>query len=60
MTLFKTTPAADSAAAALRPEDQRLPLLLTLGYGIQHILSMFGGVIAVPIIVGGAAGLSGA
>jgi len=27
---------------------------------MQHILSMFGGVIAVPIIVGGAAGLKGA
>ena len=31
-----------------------------LGYGMQHILSMFGGVIAVPIIIGGAAGLSAA
>jgi len=27
---------------------------------MQHILSMFGGVIAVPIIIGGAAGLKGA
>ncbi|MBJ7352848.1 MAG: purine permease [Rhodococcus sp.] len=43
-----------------RPEDTRLPLLQMFGYGMQHILSMFGGVIAVPIIVGGAAGLSGA
>lgn len=62
MTLFKTTPKAEPAsdAAELRPEDEKLPLLPTLGYGIQHILSMFGGVIAVPIIIGGAAGLSGA
>ena len=43
-----------------RPEDARLPIPATLGYGMQHILSMFGGVIAVPIIVGGAAGLKGA
>ncbi|MBY4211441.1 purine permease [Rhodococcus fascians] len=43
-----------------RPEDTRPPLLQMFGYGMQHILSMFGGVIAVPIIVGGAAGLSGA
>jgi xanthine permease len=43
-----------------RPEDERLPIPATLGYGMQHILSMFGGVIAVPIIVGGAAGLKGA
>ncbi|OZF32766.1 nucleobase:cation symporter-2 family protein [Rhodococcus sp. 14-2483-1-2] len=43
-----------------RPEDARPPVLQMFGYGLQHILSMFGGVIAVPIIVGGAAGLSGA
>jgi xanthine permease len=42
-----------------RPEDARLPFPATLGYGMQHILSMFGGVIAVPIIIGGAAGLKG-
>ena len=46
-----------TAAAAVRPEDVRLGVGPTLGYGLQHILSMFGGVIAVPIIVGGAAGL---
>ncbi len=48
-----------SAAPAARPEDEKLPLGPTLGYGVQHILSMFGGVIAVPLIIGGAAGLSG-
>ncbi|OZF54398.1 nucleobase:cation symporter-2 family protein [Rhodococcus sp. 14-2470-1a] len=42
-----------------RPEDATPPVLQMFGYGMQHILSMFGGVIAVPIIVGGAAGLSG-
>lgn len=47
-------------ASAPRPEDARLGALPTLGYGLQHILAMFGGVIAVPIIVGGAAGLDGA
>ncbi|UYG17675.1 purine permease [Brachybacterium huguangmaarense] len=40
-----------------RPEDERLGPGRTIGYGIQHILAMFGGVIAVPLIVGGAAGL---
>jgi xanthine permease len=44
---------------ARRPEDARLPFLATLAYGMQHVLSMFGGVIAVPIIIGGAAGLKG-
>jgi xanthine permease len=41
-----------------RPEDERLPLLKSLGFGFQHILSMFGGVIAVPLIIGGAAGVT--
>jgi xanthine permease len=45
------------AAVGGRPEDERLTLAATLGYGVQHILAMFGGVIAVPIIIGGAAGL---
>jgi xanthine/uracil permease len=43
-----------------RPEDERLPFLSSLGYGVQHLVAMFGGVIAVPLIVGGAVGLSGA
>ncbi len=40
-----------------RPEDEHLGIGPTIGYGVQHILAMFGGVIAVPLIVGGAAGL---
>lgn len=46
--------------ASLRPEDEKLGWLPSLGYGLQHILAMFGGVIAVPLIIGGAAGLTGA
>ncbi len=46
---------ADSATT--RPEDEVLPPAQLLGYGLQHILAMFGGVIAVPLIIGGAAGL---
>ena len=48
---------SDSAATEVRPEDERLSPRKTIGYGVQHILAMFGGVIAVPLIVGGAAGL---
>ncbi|WP_282785300.1 nucleobase:cation symporter-2 family protein [Nocardia sp. CC201C] len=40
------------------PEDETYPPLATLAYGTQHILTMYGGVIAPPLIVGGAAGLS--
>ncbi|MFD3595640.1 nucleobase:cation symporter-2 family protein [Nocardia sp. NPDC058640] len=43
-----------------RPEDEKLPLATTFGYGLQHILAMFGGVIAVPLIIGSAAQLSAA
>ncbi len=42
-----------------RPEDEKLPAGQLVAYGTQHILTMYGGVIAPPLIVGGAAGLSG-
>lgn len=48
----------DPALAPLRPEDEKLPLAKAFLYGTQHVLSMYGGVIAVPLIVGQAAGLS--
>lgn len=53
----RTKTSAPPDAAAVRPEDERLGIGRTFGYGVQHILAMFGGVIAVPLIVGGAAGL---
>ena len=42
-----------------RPEDERSSIGRSYVYGLQHILTMYGGVIAPPLIVGGAAGLSG-
>src|SRR6478609_5984155 len=51
----------DAGAAApepQRPEDKKYPSRLLVAYGSQHILTMYGGVIAPPLIVGGAAGLS--
>ena len=41
-----------------RPEDDYLGAGPSLGYGFQHVLTMYGGIIAPPLIVGGAAGLS--
>ncbi|MDF9276968.1 nucleobase:cation symporter-2 family protein [Arthrobacter sp. EH-1B-1] len=41
-----------------RPEDERLPLGRSFAYGFQHVLTMYGGIIAVPLIVGTAAGVS--
>ncbi|MFE6996762.1 nucleobase:cation symporter-2 family protein [Microbacterium sp. NPDC057659] len=43
---------------AARPEDERLPISATIGYGIQHVLTMYGGIIAPPLIIGQIAGLS--
>lgn len=41
-----------------RPEDESFPVGQQILYGLQHVLSMYGGVIAVPLVLGGAAGLS--
>ena len=40
-----------------QPEDERLGVGTSFAYGAQHVLTMYGGIIAPPIIVGGAAGL---
>ncbi|ROS78942.1 nucleobase:cation symporter-2 family protein [Cellulomonas sp. PhB143] len=45
-------------APAHRPEDERLPFLSTVAYGLQHVLTMYGGIIAPPLIIGTAAGVS--
>lgn len=41
-----------------RPEDESLGVVANLAYGLQHVLTMYGGIVAVPLIVGQAAGLS--
>ncbi|MGP9488194.1 nucleobase:cation symporter-2 family protein [Glutamicibacter sp. 363] len=48
----------DESIKARRPEDARLPFGKSLAYGLQHVLTMYGGIIAPPLIIGGAAGLS--
>ncbi|YCI28414.1 purine permease [Erwinia sp. PK3-005] len=42
----------------VRPEDTRYPLGKTFAWGMQHVLTMYGGIIAPPLIIGSAAGLS--
>ncbi len=44
--------------STIRPEDHRLGLGANILYGFQHVLTMYGGIIAVPLIIGQAAGLS--
>ncbi|GAB2533202.1 solute carrier family 23 protein [Brachybacterium huguangmaarense] len=59
----RTSDPAPAAAATAgtaphgRPEDERVPLGRAVLFGAQHVLSMYGGVVAVPLIVGTAAGL---
>jgi len=49
-----------STSPAQRPEDEYLGLGANLAYGLQHVLTMYGGIVAVPLILGQAAGLNGA
>ncbi|MEO6201220.1 MAG: solute carrier family 23 protein, partial [Cryobacterium sp.] len=43
-----------------RPEDERMPIGTSFAYGLQHVLTMYGGIIAPPLIIGTAAGMTGA
>lgn len=45
-------------AASLHPEDEKLSLGANIAYGLQHVLTMYGGIVAVPLILGQAAGLN--
>lgn len=40
-----------------RPEDERLSVPATFAYGFQHVLTLYGGMIAPPLIIGAAAGV---
>ncbi|PRB07461.1 uracil permease [Microbacterium sp. MYb72] len=51
-TKTKTTTESD------RPEDERLGLGTAFTFGLQHVLTMYGGIIAPPLIIGAAAGLT--
>ena len=57
-TKKKTRPANTADTAPARPEDQRLSIGSTFAYGFQHVLTMYGGIIAPPLIIGAAAGMS--
>ncbi|QOT15813.1 MULTISPECIES: nucleobase:cation symporter-2 family protein [Paenarthrobacter] len=54
----KSRSANPTAHKSQRPEDQRLPIGSTFAYGFQHVLTMYGGIIAPPLIIGAAAGMS--
>lgn len=48
---------ATGETSAQRPEDENLGLSANLAFGLQHVLTMYGGIVAVPLILGQAAGL---
>jgi len=50
---------AGNGRMALHPVDEVLPLPRMAVYGLQHVLSMYAGVVAVPLIVGTALRLDG-
>ncbi len=44
----------------IKPEDEVLSLGKNLTFGLQHVLTMYGGLIAAPLVVGTAIGLNAA
>ncbi|MCR1161769.1 purine permease [Paenarthrobacter sp. UW852] len=53
-----TSSRTDRANKPERPEDKRLSIGSTFAYGFQHVLTMYGGIIAPPLIIGAAAGMN--
>ncbi|MGC1207232.1 MAG: nucleobase:cation symporter-2 family protein [Ornithinimicrobium sp.] len=51
--------AGSESTTATHPVDEVLPIPQMILYGLQHVLSMYAGVVAVPLIVGNALGLDG-
>lgn len=45
---------------AISPEHEYLGISKSFAYGLQHVLTMYGGIVAPPLIIGTAAGLSAA
>jgi len=50
--------ATKASATEVRPEDEKLPIGTSIAFGFQHVLTMYGGIIAPPLIIGAAAGMS--
>ncbi|WP_037605483.1 nucleobase:cation symporter-2 family protein [Streptacidiphilus rugosus] len=48
-----------SSPATTHPVDELLPAPRLIAYGLQHIAAMYAGVVAPPLIIGTAVGLSG-
>ncbi|MGF6822953.1 xanthine permease [Microbacterium sp. ZKA21] len=58
MTAARTKTKTRIRTESDRPEDERLGVGTAFMFGLQHVLTMYGGIIAPPLIIGAAAGLS--
>ncbi|MGM7678688.1 nucleobase:cation symporter-2 family protein [Microbacterium sp. A94] len=47
-----------SKTTATRPEDEKLGIGPSFAYGLQHVLTMYGGIIAPPLVMGQAGGMN--
>jgi xanthine/uracil permease len=52
MALWNEKRTAGAAGTGVHPVDEVLPPGPMVAYGLQHVLSMYAGVVAVPLIVG--------
>lgn len=60
MSTTMNTKAGDTTAAkAVHPVDEKPPFSKLFFFGLQHVLAMYAGAVAVPLIVGGAMVLAG-
>ena len=55
---FRKKDSSGAVAVDRHPVDQMLPVGQLFLYGLQHVMSMYAGVVAVPLIVGTALGLA--
>jgi xanthine permease len=60
MSLIRSTRRRDRVTAPTTSVDQRLPLGRSVTLGLQHVLVMYAGVVAVPLILSEVLGLSAA
>ena len=54
MSVSASIPLGKAAGSAADPVDERLPLLRLVPLGLQHVLVMYAGAVAVPLIIGSA------
>ena len=54
---YPLAPTGESTSEAVHPVDQRLPPARLVALGLQHVLVMYAGAVAVPLIIGAALNL---